>query len=454
MRDSIKSLLFIVACAATTYCEANPRQQQPPNVVLILADDLTMGDLGHRNGGLSRTPHLDRLARQSVTFRSAYSASCVCAPARAALLTGRYPHRTGVVSLNMNRFPALTRLRTDEVTIADVLSDHGYHTGLIGKWHCGTGEDHHPLQRGFQEFVGFSGSQDLSYFDYVLDDNGATRHVTDEYLTEDLSRRAIEFVRRNQDRPFFLHLAHYAPHRPLEAPEELIQHYRDTGLDESTATIYAMIEVMDRGIGGLLDELTALELDRRTVIIFASDNGPDPITGSRFNLDLRGTKYEVYEGGIRVPLFIRLPGRFPSGERNHIVHFIDLFPTILDICEIEHSSDNKLDGSSFLSVLQKKPRSDRRSLYWQWNRGEPNFTHNAAMRWGPWKVVRPFVTRKVNPADSTATPVLYNLDDDPFEQHDLAMEEPERFRLMQQSLEQWCQDVERDRLRSQRTSDQ
>ncbi|MEM6365086.1 MAG: sulfatase-like hydrolase/transferase, partial [Planctomycetota bacterium] len=212
-----------------------------PNVILILADDLTKADLSFRNGGLTRTPNLDRLAQSSVRFHNAYSGSCVCAPARAALLTGRYPHRTGVVTLNQERFPDLTRLRLDETTIADVLKDEGYATGLIGKWHCGMGSEFHPLKRGFDEFVGFIGPN--SYFDFRLDINGQSKEACDGYLTDELTQRAIDFVRRHQDQPFFLHLAHYAPHRPLQAPAELIEFYQAKGFDEATATIYAMIEV-------------------------------------------------------------------------------------------------------------------------------------------------------------------------------------------------------------------
>ena len=186
-------------------------ETRPPNVILILADDLATGDFASQNGELSRTPNLDRLASESVRFSQAYSASCVCAPARAALLTGRYPHRTGVVTLNMNRYPSLTRLHADERTIAQMLKDDGYVTGLIGKWHCGHGIDFHPLKHGFDQFEGFSGSQDLSYFRYVLDINGRLVQVSDQYLTDDLSRRAIEFVRRHRQQPFFLHLAHMRP---------------------------------------------------------------------------------------------------------------------------------------------------------------------------------------------------------------------------------------------------
>lgn len=432
---------------ATSGAAEQSRSTPPPNIVLILADDMTLGDLSSRNNGLSHTPNLDRLAQESVWFDQAYSASCVCAPARAALLTGRYPHRTGVVSLNMNRYPEFTRLKHEETTLAEILKPHGYATGLIGKWHCGAGKNFGPLQHGFDEFEGFSGSQDLSYFRYSLTVNEQQEDVTDQYLTDDLSNRAIEYIRRHRDEPFFLHLAHYAPHRPLEAPAERVAFYRRKGLDEATATIYAMIEIMDRGLGQLLDELDQLELAERTIVIFASDNGPDPLTGTRFNGNLRGTKYEIYEGGIRVPLMIRWKGHFNPRKISDVVHFVDVVPTILEICGVTHQSQWPVDGRSFASQLTGQTSGDKSPIkYWQWNRGKPNYTHNAAVRDGDWKLVRPYVTRRVNPDDSVLRPTLYNLVDDPAEHHDLADEYPERVTRMTVLLNQWSQSVEEDRV--------
>ena len=422
--------------------------ERRPNVVLILADDMALGDFASRNKGLSKTPHLDRLAEESVWFSQAYSASCVCAPARAALLTGRYPHRTGVVTLNMNRYPDLTRLKHEETTIAEVLQARGYVTGLIGKWHCGTGDGFGPLNHGFDEFEGFSGSQELSYFRYSLTVNRQSVNVSDKYLTDDLSERAIEFVRRHRDNPFFLHLAHYAPHRPLEAPAEAVASYRTKGLDESTATIYAMIEIMDRGIGRLLDELDRLKLSEQTIVIFASDNGPDPLTGTRFNGQLRGSKYEIYEGGIRVPLMVRWPGRLRHRKVDEVVHFVDVFPTILELCEIEHQPKLPLDGQSVVWMLAGKSQEQSPPFrYWQWNRGEPNYTHNAAIRDGDWKLVRPYVTRRANPKDSQRDPALYHLAKDPAEQNDLARHDPERTVRMNRLLTTWSRSVEESRMK-------
>jgi arylsulfatase A-like enzyme len=418
-----------------------------PNIILILADDLAPGDLGAGDGNLARTPNLDRLADQSVRFSQAYSASCVCAPARAALLTGRYPQRAGVVTLNMNRFPRLTRLRRDESTIANVMQEAGYTTGLIGKWHVGRGKGYHPLQRGFSEFEGFDGSQSLSYFDYLLDVNRTIKRVDSDYLTANLSNRAIEFVRRHREHPFFLHLAHYAPHRPLEAPAETIRHYRDLGCDQSTATIYAMIEVMDRGIGELLEELDELKLADNTIVLFASDNGPDPLTGQRFNRNLRGTKYQVYEGGIRVPLFVRWPGELQPGDRTQLVHFVDLVPTLLDLCGIDETPINPFDGESFAMVLRDAAARFSPTRYWHWNRGVPNYTHNAAIRQGPLKLVRPYITRSIELEDSTLPPMLYDLASDPTESKDIANERPDVVERMNSQLQQWADAVEKDRVR-------
>ncbi len=421
---------------------------EKPNVILILADDLAVGDLASRNGGRTRTPNLDRLAARGIRFEQAYSASCVCAPARAAMLTGRYPHRTGVVTLNMEQYPDLTNLRPEEITVADVMRRHGYTTGLVGKWHVGRKEASHPLRRGFDEFEGFRGGVGQSFFRYTLEVNGRSMKVSDGYLTDDFSRRAVGFVRRHRDEPFFLHLAHFAPHRPLEAPEELVKAYTDRGFGRSTATIYAMIEIMDRGIGELLAELDRLQITEKTIVLFTSDNGPDPLTGTRFNARLRGTKYQVYEGGIRVPLMVCWPGTLKPGTCDSVVHFVDLFPTILDLCGVVYQAKNPLDGTSFRDLLEGRQRDTGTVRYWQWNRGIPNYTHNAAMRQGPWKLVRPFVTRQPNPKDSSAGAVLYNLSNDPAEAVNLARQHPEQYESMRHSLEAWCRSVEADRTRS------
>jgi arylsulfatase A-like enzyme len=440
--------LLALASAVLFFASRLNGAATPPNVILILADDFALGDIAAFNGGKTRTPTIDRLIREGIWFNAAYSASAVCAPARAALLTGRYPHRTGVVTLEMNTHLEMTRLKLDEVTIADVFQANGYVTGLIGKWHTGSGPDYHPMKRGFAEFEGFFGSDAMTYDRYTFDVQGQRREVTDKYLTENLSERAVEFVRRHRSKPFFLHLAHYAPHRPLGAPPGLIAPYRAAGFDEKTATIYAMNEVMDRGIGELIAELERLDLRRNTLVIFASDNGPDPIPGPRFNQNLRGTKYEIHEGGIRVPLVFNWPGKFPPGTRTAVAHFTDLFPTLVEIAGLKRPTNGKpLDGVTLVPVLNGTVDHTDVVRFWQWNRATPNYTHNAAMRDGPWKLVKPYITRADPPADSSVAPVLYNLATDPKETTDLAQQEPARHRQMRAALEAWSREVEKERTR-------
>lgn len=436
-------------------CSLAQATNTPPNVILILADDMAVGDFASANGGQSETPRLDQLAGQSVWFHQAYSASCVCAPARAAMLTGRYPHRTGVVTLNVTKYPELTRLRDDEITIAEVLKANGYSTGLIGKWHCGEGKGHTPLAHGFDEFEGFCGTPGPSYFQYHLQVGEEKTLVDGKYLTEDITERAIQFVRRHRNEPFLLHLAHYAPHRPLNAPENIVAKYGARGFSTSTATIYAMIEIMDRGIGELLDELDHLGIADNTIVIFASDNGPDPLTGQRWNHDLQGMKYEVYEGGIRVPLMVRWPKKLSPKKVSGVVHFVDLFPTIIDLAGIEYRPAQPLDGHSVADVLTGSSKAADFSppRFWQWNRGVPNYTHNAAMRDGDWKLVRPYVTRAFNPIDSRRTPLLFNLADDPEEHHNVADQHVDRVIQMNRAISEWSQSIEADRLRAKPTSD-
>ncbi|MCB0565811.1 MAG: arylsulfatase [Phaeodactylibacter sp.] len=445
----INSVFFSILALLAVVCpdRALGQQDRPPNVILILADDMGLGDVALFNGGLNRTPHIDRLAGESAWFSRAYSGSSVCTPSRAALLTGRYPHRGGAVTLNMQRYPELSRLHKNEKTMGDVFTENGYVTGIVGKWHIGDGEEYHPLQRGFQEFAGFKG-YDVpdSYFNYRLDIQGTYQEFTGQYLTDNLTERAISFVERHRDEPFFLHLAHYAPHRPLSAPEELIQSYRQKGFNDSTATVYAMIEVMDKGIGDLLDVLDSLELRENTIVIFASDNGPDPLEGERFNHEMRGTKYTVYEGGIHVPFLVNWPGRVAPGEHDEVIHFTDVLPTLAELSGLELPAGLELDGGSMAGLLFNKESNLPQYRFWQWNRGVPYYSHNAAILEGDWKLVRPYVLREVPMGESAERPVLYNLKEDPQEQNDLSEQEPLRYNIMRVKLEKWSREVEFSRL--------
>lgn len=460
---------------SVTETASSETKASPPNVILILADDMGLGDIGALNGGLSRTPHLDQLMAEGLWFNQGYSGSTVCAPARAALLTGRYPHRAGVVTLNVERFPRLTRLYQNQRTLADHFRANGYRTALVGKWHLGEGDDYHPLSRGFDEFRGFKGYQVEGYSNFGFEINGQAMKFEGEYLTDVLTEQALAYVTENQDAPFFLHLAHFAPHRPLEAPPEIVATYLREGLDENTALIYAMVEVMDRGIGRLMERLNELNLRENTLVIFASDNGPDPLTGSRFNGGLTGHKYSVREGGVRVPLIFHWPGRIFPGETSVVAHFTDIVPTLADVCEFdpETIAGERFDGGSLAGVLaQGSGENLPDSRYWQWNRGAPRYSRNAAVRAGEWKLVRSFgdaaailptseamagwsVEQKRAAIQATGRaigeipetinetpPALYRITEDPAESTDLSEQFPRIYQTLKVKLEDWSREME------------
>jgi arylsulfatase A len=333
--------------------------------------------------------------------------------------------------------------------MANYFQDKGYITGLVGKWHCGMGKDFHPLKRGFDEFEGFIDPFLIkSYYEYTLDMNGNAHQFKNKYLTDDLTDRAISFIRSHKDRPFFLHLAHYAPHRPLSAPDSLINYYQGKGLNKNIATIYAMIEIMDKGIGLLMEELEKLNLRKNTIIIFTSDNGPDPVTGERFNQNLKGTKYTIYEGGIHVPFIFCWPGKIKPEYNDQLIHFTDVLPTLADICKLTIPEWVELDGESVYGILFNQESKLREIIrVWQWNRGVPYYTYNAAIRMGDWKLVKPPINNDIPEEESTLKPELYNIVNDPQEKNNLIDQNREKYLTLKVLLEQKCRELEYDRLK-------
>src|SRR3954454_10217044 len=441
------------------------------------------GDFSCFNGGVSSTPVLDDLVSNSTCLTQHYSASPVCAPARASLLTGRYPHRTGAIDTLEGR--GLDRIALSERTLADLLSAAGYATGLVGKWHNGALDDrYHPSRRGFDEFVGFRGGWS-DYWHWNLDRGDSRVSADGRYLTDVMTEEAIAFIRRHRAEPWFLHLAYSAPHFPLQVPEADAEPFlgRD-GITTAVANLYGMLRVMDRGIGGVLEELDDLGLADNTFVLFSSDNGPqfggdgDACT-TRFNCGFRGSKLLVYDGGIRLPAVVRWPdGMAGAASVDPLVHFTDWLPTLLSIAGASAPADLALDGVDILPVLQGADSEVPPVRFWQWNRYEPVATCNAAMRDGRWKLVRPAMPEamEVAPADlardvelkyrpdavttidtspfperelgAPPPPQLFDVLADPMEEHDLAAREPARVATMEAALGAWFEDVERDRRRS------
>jgi arylsulfatase A-like enzyme len=454
---------------------------QRPNIVFILADDMGYGDFSAFNGGLSSTPALDGLIGESVCLTQHYTASCVCNPSRATLLTGRYPHRTG--SIDTLEWWGLERLALRETTLADVLHGAGYATGLVGKWHLGAFDPrYHPNRRGFDEAVCFRGGMH-DYYNWRLEVNDAVRRADGRYLTDVWSDEAVQFIERHRDEPFFLHLTYNAPHTPLEAPLEEIRPFLETGrFNKGVSMIYAMIHRMDSGIARVLEALERHGLEENTIVCFTSDNGPQfggqgENCTTRFNCQFHGAKGSVYEGGIRVPMLIRWPAGLEAGRTlGRMVHFCDWFPTLLAMAGVEVPPELKIDGVNVLPVLRGQEGKVETRRFWQWNRYRPEVTCNAAVRDGDWKLVRPAIREAMHVPDihwlwvsmygpeyfvqngvfgppyperevpPPPPPELYNVVEDPLESENLADRYPERARALLCDLETWFEEVEAERM--------
>lgn len=450
-----------------------------PNVLLVVADDLGWGDLGHVNGGLSQSPNLDALAASATCLDQHYSASPVCAPARAALLTGRYPHRTGAIDTLEAR--GLDRIHLREQTLGDLLTAAGYATGLVGKWHNGAHDARfHPSRRGFAEFAGFCGGWH-DYGDWQLDVGGARRTADGRHLTDVLTEEAVGFLHRHRRRPFFLSVMYNAPHYPLQpAPDDLAAFDGRDDLTEGVRRVYALVRGFDRGVGRLLDALDDLGLAESTLVLVTSDNGPqlagvDGFDTMRFTAGLHGMKGLVYEAGIRLPMLARWPDGLPGGPRriDDLVHLTDWLPTLVELTGAP-SPELSLDGQSAVAALEGRPADAAPVRCWQWNRYVPNVLTNAAVRDGQWKLVRPPVWPTLFPtADDLAAdhaskdapdgwtvprarlpstevtdppdPQLFDLAADPGETTDVAAAHPARVREMQATLDAWFADVDGER---------
>ena len=318
----------------------------PPNVILILTDDQGYGDLSLHGNDKLATPVMDRLAGQSTRF-DRFFVSPLCTPTRACLMTGRYYLRTGAVSVTRG----LETLRPQEVTIAEVLKSAGYATGCFGKWHLGEHFPSHPNGQGFDEFFGMPTGHWDNYFDPVLEHNGQPVQ-TRGYITDVLTDAAIEFIEEHREEPFFCYVPYNAPHTPLQISDTYFDKYKALGLDDRVAAIYGMVQNIDENLGRLLQRVDELSLARRTIVFFLSDNGPEGPQGSRYNAGMRGMKGQVHEGGVRVPLFVRWPGKIAAGRvLAPIAAHIDLLPTIAEMCGVVVPETLALDGRSLAPLL-------------------------------------------------------------------------------------------------------
>ena len=378
---------FPLAVAAASFILSQPTIAAKPNIVFILADDMGYADCGVQGCTDFATPHIDSIARNGVRFTNGYVSAPVCSPSRAGLLTGRYQQRFGH-ELNLgdgrSRDPVLG-LPVSETTLAQRLKDAGYATGLVGKWHLGSLPQFHPNARGFDEFFGFLMGQH-GYFpgppaerESPIERNGRIIE-TKKYLTEEFADVAVDFIERNHERPFFLYLAFNAPHVPLQAAEKDLA--RVPHLTGNRKTYAAMMLSLDDAVGRVLAKLREHRIESETLIAFLSDNGGPPGNGSG-NGALRGHKAVTYEGGIRVPFFLRWSAALTAGKvDDRPVIALDLAPTALAAAGIDPQPQWKFDGVNLLPFLNgEKSARPHDALYWR-------FGHLMAVRRGDAKLVR------------------------------------------------------------------
>lgn len=444
--------LAAVSSALLGFSHAACSRTRRPNVVLVLTDDQGFGDLGCHGNPRIRTPRLDRFYAESIRLSNFYACP-LCAPTRASLLTGRYNYRTGVV----DTWVGLAMMRPEEVTIAEILGAAGYRTGIFGKWHLGDHTPLRPQEQGFKECLvhkgagigGRSNPPGNRYYDPMLYHNGEEPRTYRGYCTDIFFRAAEDFIRDHATEPFFVYLPTNVPHVPLEIAEEEVLPYTDQGLDETTARHYAMLSNLDANFGRLLDALEKLGLARDTIVIFMSDNGP--AFGNRYNAGLRGVKGSVYDGGIKVPFFVRWPAGLKGGvDVDRIGAHIDVLPTVLGLCGLSRPPRVKLDGVNLAPLLTGAAADwPDRTLFFQQCRPDAEgldvprlFTHCAA-RTQRFKIVM----SAREPADRFSRPVpfeeteLFDLAADPGERTDIAAGDPGLVGRLRAEYERWFRDV-------------
>jgi arylsulfatase A-like enzyme len=453
LRRAVAFALVVGLVAVASATRAVAAARRPPNIVLIQADDLGYGDLscyGQRN---FRTPNIDRMAAEGTRFTQYYSGSTVCAPSRASLMTGLH---TGHAPIRGNGDHPL---RPQDVTVAELLRRAGYATAVIGKWGLGTADTTgRPDLKGFQESFGFLDHTHAhrQYTDHLWKNGEVVKvDLEKDYVNDLFARAAVEFIERSAPRPFFLYLAFTAPHAELRAPEEAVRpqrgklaevpfsnpkadavathppsRVRRTSIGyrsqpEPFATFAGMVTRMDEHVGQLLSKLRELGLERDTLVLFTSDNGPHKEGGANPELfdsngPLRGIKRDLYEGGIRVPMIARWPGRVKAGATSPQVwaHW-DFLPTALElaVAKLPH----RIDGISMLPALLGRRQRQHDFLYWEFH--ERGFEQ--AVRMGDWKAVRHAPDARLE---------LYDLKTDLGEQHDLAAQKTDVVRKIEDYL--------------------
>jgi arylsulfatase A len=439
-REFIKRIAggFVAAALTNGGCSmadsgARSKDSGWPNIILIMADDLGYGDISCYGSKKINTPNIDALAKGGMKFTDYHSNCPVCSPTRAALLTGRYQQRAGIEGVIYAKGPTRqTGLALEETTFAEVLKTRGYATGIFGKWHLGYNVPFSPAKQGFDEFRGYvSGNVDFhTHIDGAgFDDwwKNLEKVPEEGYTTDLITKHGVDFIGRYKDQPFCLYLPHEAPHSPYQGrndpPERLPGGKKGKkARGEEIARAYReMVEVMDEGIGKIVETVRRLDLERKTFIFFCSDNGA---TKNGSNGALAGHKGSLWEGGHRVPAVAYWPGMIKPGTvTSQITMGMDMFPTMVSIAKAKLPTGLNLDGVDLLGMLMEDKKLPERTLFWRYRK-------ERAVRKGPWKLLVQGDNVK-----------LYNLDDDLGEKNNLTGAKPGVVKMLQNELMAWEQEV-------------
>lgn len=439
-RRFLKDTVLGAATVALPFrLQAADAAKDRPNIIFIIADDMGYGDLSCFGQTKFQTPNIDRIASEGIRFTQCYAGSTICAPSRSVLMTGQHTGHTrirgnmcrvgGSLGYKGKRQVRRMYLTDEDQTVGNVLQKAGYRTGLVGKWHLGAyNPDAGPLDRGFDEFYGWlvRSAETGGYYPSKRWRNRELHDVTDNengqrrrYSTDMCTNEAIEFLKNNRDHRFFLYLAYNNPHSPLEVPD--LGPYKDKDWPEHIKTYAAMVHRLDQCIGRMMQTLKELRIDEKTIVFFTSDNGPrseptQQLTEAADFFDsngpLRGYKRDLYEGGIRVPMIVRWPGKVRAGMSSDLPwYFADFLPTAADLAGVKLPKN--IDGISVLpTLLGRRQDIYDRFLYWEYfERG-----FQQAVRWRNYKAIR------LKPNEPL---LLFDLSQDPGEEHNIAGEHPE-----------------------------
>jgi arylsulfatase A-like enzyme len=450
MMNTARVLLLIFASLGVFFGHLPAAENsRRPNIVLIVSDDQGYQDLGCYGSEEAKTPHLDRLAEGGVRLTDFYVTWPACTPSRGSLLTGRYPQRNGLYDMIRNDMvnyghryteaeyaisPEMTLgMDLREVMISQPLKAAGYTCGVVGKWDSGRAKRFLPLQRGFDFYYGFANTG----IDYWTHERygvpsmfrGNERIQEEGYATDLFRREAVGFIRQNRDRPFFLYVPFNAPHsassledKTVQAPPQYISRFSHLKMKETRIKYLACLACMDDAVGEILSTLRNEGLEENTLVVFMSDNGG---SGPSRNTPLSGTKSTMYEGGIRVPMIARWPGRLPAGAVNHeFLTALEIFPTFIHATGAKAPEGVVLDGFDLLPVITGQEKSKRTEMFW-----EKQF--DKAARVGNFKWI-----------ESSKVSGLFDLSKDIGETHDLSTEQPETLARVKARFENWKRDMD------------